>query len=68
MRVCVAQAAVADLRSALRQAGCVWVTLGEGEVEIAYPSARDSSEETTALRFFLRAWQAAGPAEVEIRA
>jgi hypothetical protein len=68
MRVRVAQAAAADLRFALRQAGCVSVALGEEELEIAYPSAQTASEEATALRFFLRAWQAARPAEVEIQA
>ena len=68
MRVRVAQAAAADLRSALRQAGCVSVALGGGELAIAYPLAADFSEEAVTLLFFLRAWQAARPtAKLEIR-
>lgn len=63
MRVRVAQAAAAaDLRSALRSAGCVSAVLGEGELAVAYPAAQNSQEEAAALRFFLRAWQAARPA------
>ena len=69
MRVRLAEPGLTDdLTVALREARCVAVVGGLGELVVALPAANDAREETLELTFFLRAWQSrrsAGELELE---
>jgi hypothetical protein len=58
MRVRLTEPRLTDeLTVALREAGCVTVVSGAGELVVALPAAGDAREETLELTFFLKAWQ-----------
>jgi hypothetical protein len=69
MRIRLAEPRLTDeLTVALREAGCVAVAGGAGELVVGLPAAGDARQETLELTFFLKAWQsrrAAGALELE---
>jgi hypothetical protein len=70
MRLRLAEPRLTDeLTVALRQAGCVALQRGAGELFVALPAARDAREELLELTFFVRAWQSRRSArELELEA